>query len=63
MWRESVVGVPRVDRAEWERLDPVSRWLIASRAAVLVMTLISAAIAGILAWQAELFDPWSRFSC
>jgi 1,4-dihydroxy-2-naphthoate octaprenyltransferase len=59
MWREAVVGVPRVDHAEWERLDPVSRWLIASRAAVLVMTLISAAIAGILAWQADMFDFWS----
>ena len=39
-----------------------SRWLIASRAAVLVMTLISAAIAGILAWQAGLFGP-GRFCC
>jgi 1,4-dihydroxy-2-naphthoate polyprenyltransferase len=37
------------------RLDVISRWLIATRAAVLIMTFLSAAIAGILAFQAGQF--------
>jgi 1,4-dihydroxy-2-naphthoate octaprenyltransferase len=40
------------------RLDAVSRWLIATRAAVLVITFISAAIAGLLAVAAGSFDLW-----
>ena len=31
----------RIDKAEWDALDLVSRWLIASRAAVLVMTAVT----------------------
>ncbi len=58
MWVEALRSVPRVDRPAWERLDVVSRWLIASRAAVLVMTLFSAAIAGVLAFRDGAFDAW-----
>lgn len=61
MWVKALRVIPRVDRAEWERLDIISRWLIASRSAVLVMTFFSAAIAGILAFRdgAFHFGPWA----
>ena len=49
MWARAVNVIPRVTKAEWDGLDVVSRWLIATRSAVLVMTFNSAAIAGLLA--------------
>lgn len=49
MWRKALQVIPRISQAEWEELDIISKWLISTRAAVLIMTFISAAIAGILA--------------
>lgn len=49
MWAKAVNVIPRVTKEEWGALDVISRWLIATRSAVLVMTFISAAIAGLLA--------------
>jgi 1,4-dihydroxy-2-naphthoate octaprenyltransferase len=49
MWRKALQVIPRISQAEWEQLDIISKWLISTRAAVLIMTFISAAIAGILA--------------
>jgi 1,4-dihydroxy-2-naphthoate octaprenyltransferase len=57
LWGRALVTIQRVDKAGWERLDLVSRWLIASRASVLVITFISVAIAGLLAVRAGHFDP------
>ncbi len=57
MWIKALRVIPHVDRAEWERLDLISRWLIASRSAVLVMTFFSAAMAGILAFRDGAFHP------
>lgn len=51
MWGQALRIIPRITREEWDRLDIISRWLIATRGAVLIMTFISAAIAGILAFQ------------
>lgn len=56
MWRKALNVIPRISREEWDQLDVISRWLISSRAAVLIMTFISGAIAGILALQAGSFD-------
>jgi 1,4-dihydroxy-2-naphthoate octaprenyltransferase len=56
LWGRALYTVQRVDKASWERLDIVSRWLIASRASVLVITFISAALAGLLAIRAGRFD-------
>ena len=56
-WGRALITIQRVDRAGWERLDLVSRWLIAARASVLVLTFISVAIAGLLAIRAGRFDP------
>jgi 1,4-dihydroxy-2-naphthoate octaprenyltransferase len=60
MWAKAVNVIPRVTKEEWNELDVVSRWLIATRSAVLVMTFISAAIAGLLAARDGQFHflPW-----
>lgn len=56
MWAKAVSVIPRVDKSEWDSLDVIARWLIATRAAVLVMTFNSAAIAGLLAVRDGGFD-------
>lgn len=56
MWRKALRVIPRISKEEWEALDIISRWLIATRAAVLVMTFLSAALAGIFAYRADQFD-------
>ena len=56
MWLKALRVIPRITKDEWDRLDILSRWLISTRAAVLVMTFLSAAIAGILAFQQGMFD-------
>jgi 1,4-dihydroxy-2-naphthoate octaprenyltransferase len=43
--------MPRLNAEQWQRLDLVARWLIATRASVLLMTFSSAAIGGLLAWR------------
>src|SRR5712692_9592031 len=57
MWIRALRVIPRIDRAEWDALDPISHWLIAARGAVLVITFISAGIAGLLAVRDKAFDP------
>lgn len=56
MWGKALRGIPRLEKEEWKGLDVISRWLIATRAAVLIMTFLSAAIAGILAYRAGQFN-------
>ncbi|MGY8804317.1 MAG: prenyltransferase, partial [bacterium] len=61
MWGKALTVMPRIDKNEWDALDIVSRWLIATRAAVIIMTFTSAAFAGILAYKAGKFD-WLLWS-
>ena len=56
MWLKALQVIPRIEKSEWDGLDLISRWLISTRAAVLLMTFISAAIAGLFAWRAEAFN-------
>jgi 1,4-dihydroxy-2-naphthoate octaprenyltransferase len=56
MWGRALSAVPRVSKQDWDALDLVSRWLIATRSAVIVMTFTSAAFAGLLAVKAGQFD-------
>ncbi len=56
MWGKALRVIPRLDKAEWQRLDVISRWLVASRSAVLVITFISSAVAGILAYRDGQFN-------
>jgi len=56
MWRKALRVIPRMEKEEWDRLDFISKWLISTRSAVLVMTFISASIAGIFAIQSQKFN-------
>ena len=58
VWREALGGMPHIQAARWHGLDLVARWLVASRAAVLVMTILSCIIAGIFAAQVGKFDAF-----
>jgi 1,4-dihydroxy-2-naphthoate polyprenyltransferase len=60
MWRKALNVIPEVSKSEWDQLDVISKWLISTRAAVLIMTFISAALAGLFAWRDNLFSflPW-----
>ena len=60
MWQKALNVIPEVSKEEWDRLDVVSRWLISTRAAVLIMTVLSAALAGIFAARDGAFQlgPW-----
>lgn len=64
MWGKALKTVVRVDKTEWDGLDVISRWLIASRASVIIMTLFSAGLAGIFAVRDEYFTPvtWLIFA-
>ena len=56
MWGRAMSVIPRVSKQEWDTLDVVAKWLIATRFAVAVMTFISASIAGLLAYRDGAFD-------
>jgi 1,4-dihydroxy-2-naphthoate octaprenyltransferase len=60
MWRKALKVIPNVSREEWDSLDFISKWLISTRAAVLIMTFISALLAGLFAWRDSSFSflPW-----
>jgi 1,4-dihydroxy-2-naphthoate octaprenyltransferase len=60
IWRKALNVIPEVSKEEWDRLDVISKWLISTRAAVLIMTFISAALAGLFAFRDGAFHflPW-----
>ena len=61
MWRRASWELVKMDdKAEWDRLDVVSKWLIATRSAVTTVTIFSCIIAGLLAWRDGFFAglPW-----
>lgn len=58
MWSKALRIIPRISKEEWQRLDVISKWLISTRAAVLIMTFLSGAIAGILATKDGKFSFW-----
>jgi 1,4-dihydroxy-2-naphthoate octaprenyltransferase len=60
MWQKALKIIPNVSKNEWENLDLISKWLISTRAAVLVMTLTSAILAGLFAIRDGKFHfiPW-----
>lgn len=49
MWVAALRVIPHVEQAEWRRLDLLSRWLIATRGATLIMTFLSATLAALFA--------------
>ncbi|HXF84293.1 MAG TPA: prenyltransferase [Anaerolineales bacterium] len=61
MWRTAIWQLIKMDdKKEWDALDIVSKWLIATRAAVTLVTVYSCVIAGILAWRDGYFS-WAPF--
>ena len=61
IWLAALQGIPRISKEDWQGLDIIGRWLIATRVAVLVMTLLSVCIAGIFAYQHGAFDTFRFF--
>lgn len=61
MWRKASWQLIKMeDKKEWDALDVVSKWLIATRSAVTMVTVYSCIIAGILAARDGQFD-WLTF--
>ena len=60
MWGRALYQMPKLSQSEWQTLDPVAKWLIACRASVLFMTFTAAALGGLMAWRAGVFqwDLW-----
>jgi len=61
MWRKASWELIKMDdKKEWNALDVISKWLIATRSAVTLVTVYSCIIAGILAWREGYFSwiPW-----
>ncbi len=56
MWKKALQVIPSVTKEEWDALDIVSKWLISTRAAVLIMTFISAGLAGLFALRDGKFN-------
>ena len=56
MWLKALQVIPRIEKEEWERLDIISRWLIATRAVVLIMTFLSAVLSGLFALRTGEFQ-------
>ena len=61
MWRRASWELIKMDdKKEWDALDVVSKWLIATRSAVTLLTVYSCIISGILAWRDGYFS-WGPF--
>jgi 1,4-dihydroxy-2-naphthoate octaprenyltransferase len=61
MWRKASWQLIKMDdKKEWEALDAISKWLIATRSAVTLVTVYSCVISGLLAWRDGLFS-WLPF--
>ena len=61
MWRKASWELIKMDdKKEWDALDVISKWLIATRSAVTMVTIYSCIIAGLLAWRDGVFAwiPW-----
>ncbi len=61
MWKRATTSLVRMDsKGEWDRLDVVSKWLIATRSGVTTVTIYSCVIAGLFAVRAGAFSllPW-----
>jgi 1,4-dihydroxy-2-naphthoate octaprenyltransferase len=56
-------AIPKITLDQWQGSSLITRWMIASRAAVLVMTFSSAALAGVLALLDGTFQLWPWLAC
>ncbi len=51
IWLKALRTIPRVTNEEWKSYDIISKWLIATRSAVFIMTALSAGVGGLLAYR------------
>lgn len=51
LWVEALTRIPRPTPQQWKTYPLLLRWLIITRAAVFIITLLSSGIAGILAYR------------
>ena len=61
MWKTALWKLVKIDqKGEWERLDIISKWLIATRSAVTTVTLYACIISGLLCIRDHVFSffPW-----
>jgi 1,4-dihydroxy-2-naphthoate octaprenyltransferase len=61
MWRTAASQLVKMeDRKQWDALDFISKWLIATRSGVTTVTIYSCIIGGLLAWRDHAFAwlPW-----
>ena len=59
MWKKAAWELIKMDdKQEWDSLDVVSKWLIATRSAVTAVTIYSSIIGGVLAWRDGFFSFW-----
>jgi 1,4-dihydroxy-2-naphthoate octaprenyltransferase len=61
MWKTALSGLVKMDnKDEWDKLDIVSKWLIATRSGVTVVTIYTCVIAGLLSLRDGYFSffPW-----
>lgn len=63
MWIKALKVIPRVSKEEWDRLDVIAKFLIMTRSAVFVMTIMSAVIGGLLAYKAGSFSAMNFMVC
>lgn len=59
-WVKAIRTIPHVSKKEWDELDGLSHWLIATRFAVVTMTPFSVLVGTLLAVHDGYFD-WLRF--
>lgn len=57
-WLKALKTIPRVTEEEWKSYDIISKWLIASRSAVFILTALSAAVGGLLAFRDGQVNWW-----
>jgi 1,4-dihydroxy-2-naphthoate octaprenyltransferase len=61
MWKTALSTLVKMDSIEeWDQLDVISKWLIATRSGVTIVTIYSCLIAGLLAYRDQTFAliPW-----
>jgi len=61
MWKTALSTLVKMDsKEEWDQLDVISKWLIATRSGVTIVTIYSCLIAGLLAYRDQTFSliPW-----
>lgn len=61
MWGKALKTIPRLSREEWEQLDVVSRWLVSTRAAVLLMTAMSGLLGGLFVYYMGYSFDWVNY--